>query len=131
MKKFLSWMMAAILICGTTTVFSACSSDDDGINTDDITMSDIAGKWKLTDAKISPDDIEAEFELGTVSNFREDGTFISSDGDTYAWTVSGNTIIISDGGYYETYTILKLTKTTMELKEVEDDYTITMTFKRL
>ena len=131
MKKFFSWMMAAILICGTTTVFSACSSDDDGINTDEITMSDIAGKWKLTDAKISPEDISAEFELGTVSNFREDGTFISSDGDTYAWTVSGNTIIISDGGYYETYTILKLTKTTMELKEVEDGYTITMTFKRV
>lgn len=124
-------MMAAMLICGTTTVFSACSSDDDGINTDGITMSDIAGRWKLTDAKISPDNIYAEFELGGVCNFIEDGTFISSDGETYVWTVSSNTIIISDGGYYNTYTILKLTKTTMELKEVEDDYTITMTFKRV
>ena len=124
-------MMAAMLICGTTTVFSACSSDDDGINTDDITMSDIAGRWKLTDAKISPDNIYAEFELGGVCNFIEDGTFISSDGKNYVWTVSSNTIIISDGGYYNTYTILKLTKTTMELKEVEDDYTITMTFKRV
>lgn len=131
MKKFLSWMMAAMLICGTTTVFSACSSDDDGINTDGITMSDIAGRWKLTDAKISPDNIYAEFELGGVCNFIEDGTFISSDGKKYVWTVSSNTIIISDGGYYNTYTILKLTKTTMELKEVEDDYTITMTFKRV
>lgn len=131
MKKFLSWMMAAMLICGTTTVFSACSSDDDGINTDGITMSDIAGRWKLTDAKISPDNIYAEFELGGVCNFIEDGTFISSDGKKYVWTVSSNTIIISDGGYYNTYTILKLTKTTMELKEVEDDYTITMTFERV
>ena len=131
MKKFLSWMMAAMLICGTTTVFSACSSDDDGINTDGITMSDIAGRWKLTDAKISPDNIYAEFELGGVCNFIEDGTFISSDGKNYVWTVSSNTIIISDGGYYNTYTILKLTKTTMELKEVEDDYTITMTFERV
>ena len=124
-------MMAAMLICGTTTVFSACSSDDDGINTDGITMSDIAGRWKLTDAKISPDNIYAEFELGGVCNFIEDGTFISSDGKNYVWTVSSNTIIISDGGYYNTYTILKLTKTTMELKEVEDDYTITMTFERV
>jgi hypothetical protein len=124
-------MMAAMLICGTTTVFSACSSDDDGINTDGITMSDIAGRWKLTDAKISPDNIYAEFELGGVCNFIEDGTFISSDGKKYVWTVSSNTIIISDGGYYNTYTILKLTKTTMELKEVEDDYTITMTFERV
>ena len=124
-------MMAAMLICGTTTVFSACSSDDDGINTDGITMSDIAGRWKLTDAKISPDNIYAEFELGGVCNFREDGTFISSDGKNYVWTVSSNTIIISDGGYYNTYTILKLTKTTMELKEVEDDYTIIMTFERV
>lgn len=124
-------MMAAMLICGITTVFSACSSDDDGINTDGITMSDIAGRWKLTDAKISPDNIYAEFELGGVCNFIEDGTFISSDGKKYVWTVSSNTIIISDGGYYNTYTILKLTKTTMELKEVEDDYTITMTFERV
>ena len=56
MKKFFTWMMAAILISGTMTAFTACSSSDDDIDLDDIQMSDLVGKWKVTDIKIEPDD---------------------------------------------------------------------------
>ena len=45
MQKIIQWMMAAILICGTT-VFTACSSgDDDDVKDNELTIEKLAGVW--------------------------------------------------------------------------------------
>lgn len=136
MKKFFTWMMAAILISGTMTAFTACSSSDDDIDLDDIQMSDLVGKWKVTDIKIEPDDDYDHYsDYSTFITFNEDGTCISTYGtssETFRWSVSGNKLTVSyDKWNYETYTITKLTKSMMVFKYDDDDYIITMTLKRV
>ena len=54
MKKMIQWMIAAILICGSTTFFASCVNDDNPVivGGDMInpmpSESDIIGTWKVT-----------------------------------------------------------------------------------
>ncbi|MBR3658060.1 MAG: hypothetical protein IKN58_12910 [Prevotella sp.] len=49
MKKFLHWMLAAILICGATVFTSCLSSEDNPVNPVDNLSEKIIGKWIVVD----------------------------------------------------------------------------------
>ena len=110
MKRLLQWMMAAILICGTT-VFTACSSDDDANKDNELTIEKLVGVW-VTD--YSQSGTEGDLSWNRVVEdyqFNADGTgyyeryllddellvAVKSvrDADTFHYTISGNTVAIT------------------------------------
>ena len=115
MQKIIHWMLAAILICGTT-VFTACSSSDDGENTDDgiLTPAKLAGVWY---ANYADDQTEGDQHWTRVVEdykFNTDGTgyleYFQIDGkklvdalfvrnnDKLRYTINGNTVTIAPEG---------------------------------
>ena len=55
MKKYLSWMLAAILVCSASVVMSSCGSDDDDEVSDVFTLSwdnEIIEEGNLTEVEI-------------------------------------------------------------------------------
>ena len=53
MKRLMQWMLAAILICGST-VFTSCSKDDNPVNPADNLAEKIIGKWITADKNGQP-----------------------------------------------------------------------------
>jgi hypothetical protein len=53
MKKMMHWMLAAILICGTTT-FTSCTNDDNPVKPDLNVAEKILGKWMTAEIDGNP-----------------------------------------------------------------------------
>ena len=106
-------MIAATLICGTT-VFTACSSGDDDVKDNDLTIEKLAGVWY---ANYADDQTEGDQHWTRVVEdykFNTDGTgyleyfqidgnklvdaLFVRDNDKLRYTISGNTVTIAPEG---------------------------------
>ena len=96
MKKLFMWVLAATLMCGTTTVFTSCDDDD----VEDIMETiNLVGKWKST-GQVTPkptDNLEIDFN--STIEFKSDGTFSTTYSDnetaTGTWTLRGKVLTMS------------------------------------
>ena len=113
MKKRFLWMLAAILICGTSTLLTSCSDNEDNPVEP---SKQIVGKWYAennTPGSINADGISIDYQkLVQYADFKDNGTgfwsiiFVDEDGHAidiagyfcggmFNYTVKGNTVTIT------------------------------------
>ena len=107
-------------------VFGSCSKDDDNNS-----AASLIGTWKLTAEKYNGVPYQLDVcELKSTLKFTEtkvtykeyDGTNCSDEyTETYSYTRNGNTIKVNADGETELIEISKLTSTTLELTQMDDE----------
>lgn len=103
MKRFLIWMFAAILTCGTATVFTSCNEDD---VEEFITKLTLVGTWNVSVSSSPALPGDASLGLGETITFNSNGTFENNHGETGSWAMNGWKITIKGSeGYTLTYII--------------------------
>ena len=109
MQKIIQWMMAAILICGTT-VFTSCS-DDDANKDSELTIEKLVGVWVTdysqsgTEGDLSWNRVVEDYKFdadgtGYYECYRLDGEkYVDAssvrDNDSLHFTINGNTVTIT------------------------------------
>ena len=91
MKRFLIWMFAAILTCGTATVFTSCNEDD---VEEFITKLTLVGTWNVSVSSSPALPGDASLGLGETITFNSNGTFENNHGETGSWAMNGWKITI-------------------------------------
>ena len=101
MKKYFSWMMTAILVCGTS-VFTSCTDNDDNPVQDDLNVSEkIIGKWMVEEleGKACPTNLKAVITFlsptnayGSLSDYYSDSWNNHASADV---VINGNDVTLT------------------------------------
>ena len=87
------WMFAAILFCGTTTVFTSCNEDD---VEEFIAKATLLGTWNVSVSSSPTLPDGTNLGLGETVTFNSNGTFENNHGETGNWSLNGWTLKIKD-----------------------------------
>ena len=127
MKKTLYSTLMAVLCMMATAAFTACSSDDDNSNKEDVPS--IVGVWKSEQRPILYDGEPMEnLEAIAYMWYKEDGTFVEADVliDTEEGT---SEVVLSENGKWSVENDV-VTQTTNFENDVEADFdTVVLKFK--
>ena len=101
--------------------FVSCSKDDEG------SSGDLVGTWVVTEVNCDGETIRIPVEAEAEKIiFKSDGTFIDENGDGGTWTYeNGKLSVIYYDGERTTAPVKKLTSSTLVLRDVDDDCTLT------
>jgi len=122
MKKFFMWMMAAVMLCGVSTVLTSCSDDDDD-DPETFETEDFIGKWSY----IGTNSADSEEETGTIT-FWENGSWTDSDDSEGFWQIKNNKLWI-DGEL--AVTIVSVTDNQIVLEYTDEGVKYTMRMTRI
>ena len=125
--KFLAFAMVAIV----SLSFASCSDDD----ADSPYVSDIVGKWKLTEVKTSASGSYISWPFqATYASFNSDGTYTGRGyfgNGSGTWNLKGNTVTTYvDGELFFTYEIISVSGSNAELKMSMDGESIWIKCKK-
>lgn len=126
-------MLAAFLLCCTPAVLTSCNDDD----VEDFMESiNLIGTWEVTDYTVTPavaDGDEINIAKGQKIVFKNDLTFIDSEGNSGTWKVSEKKIYVTYPGEEEALfaEVKSYTRDDMVLTVISDPYTIHIGLKRV
>ena len=124
------WMLALVILPLSLT---ACSSDNDDKGDTSNSSSELVGTWisyyyaeeeYVNGTRVS---IEDDYDEDLMVVFNEDGTGISYEyynsiwhaGDSFEWTLSGDSLYTDYGDFSEVASVTKLTTSYLELITTE------------
>lgn len=126
-------MLAAFLLCCTPAVLTSCNDDD----VEDFMESiNLIGTWEVTGYTVTPavaDGDEINIAKGQKIVFKNDLTFIDSEGNSGTWKISEKKIYVTYPGEKEALfaEVKSYTRDDMVLTVISDPYTIHIGLKRV